>query len=58
MSYGSGQDWMIADHEESIRQIKYAYDQGINVSSLQALSPKHFCRQREEKHMLTVCIDV
>ena len=32
MTYGSGAEWMIADHDESIRQIKYAYDQGINVS--------------------------
>jgi aryl-alcohol dehydrogenase-like predicted oxidoreductase len=32
MSYGSGQpDWMIKDHDEAIKQIKYAYDQGINV---------------------------
>jgi hypothetical protein len=32
MQYGSGQDWMITDHEEGIRQLKYAYDKGINVS--------------------------
>jgi hypothetical protein len=32
MQYGSGQDWMIPDHEEGIRQLKYAYDKGINVS--------------------------
>lgn len=32
MQYGSGQDWMIIDHEEGIRQLKYAYDKGINVS--------------------------
>lgn len=32
MQYGSGQDWMIADHEEGILQLKYAYDKGINVS--------------------------
>ncbi|KAI9636439.1 NADP-dependent oxidoreductase domain-containing protein [Dioszegia hungarica] len=31
MTYGSGQDWMIPDHEEGIRQMKYAYDQGINT---------------------------
>ena len=31
MQYGSGQDWMIPDHEEGIRQLKYAYDKGINV---------------------------
>jgi len=31
MQYGSGQDWMITDHEEGIRQLKYAYDKGINV---------------------------
>lgn len=31
MTYGSGQEWMIADHDEGIRQMKYAYDQGINV---------------------------
>ncbi|GFZ48855.1 LOW QUALITY PROTEIN: Putative aryl-alcohol dehydrogenase [Saitozyma sp. JCM 24511] len=31
MTYGSGQEWMIADHDEGIRQIKYAYDQGINT---------------------------
>ena len=32
MSYGSGGEWMISDHDEAIKQIKYAYDQGINVS--------------------------
>jgi hypothetical protein len=32
MQYGSGQEWMIADHDEGVRQLKYAYDQGINVS--------------------------
>jgi hypothetical protein len=32
MQYGSLQDWMIPDHEEGIRQLKYAYDKGINVS--------------------------
>lgn len=32
MQYGSLQDWMITDHEEGIRQLKYAYDKGINVS--------------------------
>ncbi len=32
MQYGSGSEWMIPDHAEGIRQIKYAYDQGINVS--------------------------
>ncbi|RSH92127.1 hypothetical protein EHS25_008542 [Saitozyma podzolica] len=31
MTYGSGQEWMIADHDEGIRQMKYAYDQGINT---------------------------
>ncbi|ORY31008.1 NADP-dependent oxidoreductase domain-containing protein [Naematelia encephala] len=31
MQYGSGQDWMIPDHDEGIRQLKYAYDQGINT---------------------------
>jgi aryl-alcohol dehydrogenase-like predicted oxidoreductase len=40
MTYGSGQEWMIADHDEGIRQMKYAYDQGINVSP-----PRH-CRGR------------
>lgn len=32
MQYGSSQGWMIADHEEGISQLKYAYDRGINVS--------------------------
>lgn len=32
MSYGSNADWKISDHAEGIRQMKYAYDQGINVS--------------------------
>ncbi|WVW78478.1 hypothetical protein I302_100432 [Kwoniella bestiolae CBS 10118] len=31
MQYGSGQDWMIPDHDEGIRQLKYAYDKGINT---------------------------
>jgi len=31
MQYGSGNDWMIPDHEEGIRQLKYAYDKGINT---------------------------
>ncbi|WWD21475.1 hypothetical protein CI109_105961 [Kwoniella shandongensis] len=31
MQYGSGQEWMIPDHEEGIRQLKYAYDIGINT---------------------------
>ncbi|ORX33739.1 NADP-dependent oxidoreductase domain-containing protein [Kockovaella imperatae] len=31
MTYGSGGEWMISDHDESIRQIKYAYDKGINA---------------------------
>ncbi|WVQ98054.1 hypothetical protein IAU59_005176 [Kwoniella sp. CBS 9459] len=31
MQYGSGQEWMIPDHEEGIKQLKYAYDQGINT---------------------------
>ncbi|RSH85439.1 hypothetical protein EHS25_004835 [Saitozyma podzolica] len=31
MTYGSGQEWMIGDHDEGIRQMKYAYDQGINT---------------------------
>jgi len=31
MQYGSGDAWMISDHEEGMRQMKYAYDQGINV---------------------------
>jgi len=31
MQYGSGQEWMIPDHDEGIRQLKYAYDQGINT---------------------------
>jgi len=31
MQYGSGSDWMISDHQEGIRQLKYAYDQGINA---------------------------
>ena len=34
MQYGSGQDWMIPDHEEGIRQLKYAYDKGINVGGI------------------------
>lgn len=34
MQYGSGQGWMIPDHEEGIRQLKYAYDKGINVSHI------------------------
>ena len=34
MQYGSGQDWMISDHDEGIKQMKYAYDKGINVSPL------------------------
>lgn len=38
MQYGSGQDWMIPDHEEGIRQLKYAYDKGINVSLLTCFS--------------------
>ncbi|WWC67924.1 uncharacterized protein I206_101843 [Kwoniella pini CBS 10737] len=31
MQYGSGQDWMIPDHDEGIKQLKYAYDKGINT---------------------------
>ncbi|WRT64788.1 uncharacterized protein IL334_001722 [Kwoniella shivajii] len=31
MQYGSGQEWMIPDHDEGIKQLKYAYDQGINT---------------------------
>ncbi|WVQ83229.1 hypothetical protein IAT38_005368 [Cryptococcus sp. DSM 104549] len=31
MQYGSGQSWMIPDHAEGIRQMKYAYDLGINT---------------------------
>lgn len=31
MQYGSA-DWMINDHDEAIKQLKYAYDKGINVS--------------------------
>ncbi|WVR04625.1 hypothetical protein IAU60_001636 [Kwoniella sp. DSM 27419] len=31
MQYGSGQAWMITDHDEGIKQLKYAYDQGINT---------------------------
>ncbi|WWC86923.1 uncharacterized protein L201_001802 [Kwoniella dendrophila CBS 6074] len=31
MQYGSGQEWMISDHDEGIKQLKYAYDQGINT---------------------------
>jgi len=38
MQYGSGQDWMIRDHEEGIRQLKYAYDKGINVSPTHIVS--------------------
>jgi aryl-alcohol dehydrogenase-like predicted oxidoreductase len=34
MQYGSGQDWMIPDHDEGVRQLKYAYDKGINVGFL------------------------
>ena len=34
MQYGSGAQWMIADHAEGVRQLKYAYDQGINVSKM------------------------
>jgi hypothetical protein len=34
MQYGSGSDWMISDHEEGIRQLKYAYDKGINVCTI------------------------
>lgn len=34
MTYGSGQEWMIGDHDEGIRQMKYAYDKGINVGSI------------------------
>jgi len=30
MQYGSGQDWMIPDHDEGVRQLKYAYDKGIH----------------------------
>jgi predicted aldo/keto reductase-like oxidoreductase len=33
MQYGSGQEWMIPDHEEGVKQLKYAYDKGINVST-------------------------
>ncbi|ORX38827.1 NADP-dependent oxidoreductase domain-containing protein [Kockovaella imperatae] len=29
--YGSGADWMISDHDEGVKQLKYAYDQGINT---------------------------
>jgi aryl-alcohol dehydrogenase-like predicted oxidoreductase len=32
MTYGSGFEWMISDEQEAIKQMKYAYDQGINVS--------------------------
>jgi aryl-alcohol dehydrogenase-like predicted oxidoreductase len=32
MQYGSGQEWMIPDHDEGVKQLKYAYDKGINVS--------------------------
>ena len=32
MQYGSGNEWMIPDHAEGVRQLKYAYDKGINVS--------------------------
>ena len=39
MQYGSGQEWMITDHEEGIRQLKYAYDKGINVSFASAWVP-------------------
>lgn len=30
MQYGSA-DWMINDHDEAIKQLKYAYDKGINA---------------------------
>lgn len=42
MQYGSGQDWMIPDHDEGIKQLKYAYDQGINVSSPLCTPPLDF----------------
>ena len=33
MQYGSKEPWMITDHDEGIKQLKYAYDKGVNVSS-------------------------
>lgn len=32
MTYGSAFKWMISDEQEAIKHMKYAYDQGINVS--------------------------
>lgn len=32
MTYGSSFKWMISDEQEAIKHMKYAYDQGINVS--------------------------
>ncbi|GFZ48860.1 oxidoreductase with NAD+ or NADP+ as acceptor [Saitozyma sp. JCM 24511] len=31
MTYGSAQGWMIPDEEECFKQLKYAYDRGINT---------------------------
>jgi len=31
MTYGSAQGWMIPDEEEAFKQLKYAYDLGINT---------------------------
>ncbi|GFZ51767.1 oxidoreductase with NAD+ or NADP+ as acceptor [Saitozyma sp. JCM 24511] len=31
MSYGSGFSWMIEDEQEAIKQMKHAYDRGINT---------------------------
>ena len=38
MTYGSGFEWMISDEQEAIKQMKYAYDKGINVSHVQVVA--------------------
>ena len=43
MTYGSAQPWMITDEAESFKQLKHAYDAGINVSA-------GVCPQADRRH--------
>ena len=48
MQYGSQQSWMISDHAEGIKQLKYAYDQGINVDP--ARLQRRFTESADVRH--------
>ena len=40
MQYGSQASWMINDHDEAIRQLKYAYGIGVNVGLYSRPGPR------------------